>query len=223
MPLRALVFDFDGTMLDTETPEFESWQAVYQEHGAELLLEDWGRGIGTWGAFDPWHDLETKSGQKLEQDRIAKAHHERVKARIAESVLLPGVRDLLEAAHTAKLKLAIASSSSRDWVEGWAAKLEVLKFFDATATKDDVLRVKPDPALYILACEKLGVQPHEAIALEDSANGARAALAAGMTCVVIPNPVTRTLEFPAGVVRMDTLEGVGLKQLEGLLTANSNG
>jgi HAD superfamily hydrolase (TIGR01509 family) len=220
MALRALIFDFDGTMLDTETPEFESWQGIYRDHGAELLLEDWGRGIGTWGAFDPWHDLEAKYGQPLELERISVAHHERVQAAIAASVLLPGVLELLEAAKGAGLKLAIASSSGREWVHGWAEKLGVLHFFHATATKDDVLRVKPDPALYRVALEKLGVTPQEAVALEDSPNGAKAALAAGLRCLVIPNPVTRTLEFPTGVHRVETLEGVKLEGIE-LLAASS--
>jgi HAD superfamily hydrolase (TIGR01509 family) len=219
MPLRALIFDFDGTMLDTETPEFQSWQTIYREHGAELALSDWGRGIGTWGAFDPWHDLETKYGKPLERERVAVAHHQRVRDAIAAAHLLPGVRDLLEAARGAGLKLAIASSSNREWVEGWAQKLGVLEHFQATATQDDVLRVKPDPALYLLACEKLNVQPHEAVALEDSANGARAALAAGLRCAVIPNPVTRTLEFPSGIVKLETLEGVTLEALSALLAA----
>jgi HAD superfamily hydrolase (TIGR01509 family) len=216
MALRALIFDFDGTMLDTETPEFESWQAIYRDHGAELLLEDWGRGIGTWGAFDPWHDLETKYGQPLELERISVVHHERVQDAIAASVLLPGVLELLEGAKNAGLKLAIASSSGREWVHGWAEKLGVLHLFDATATKDDVLRVKPDPALYRVALEKLGVAANEAVAFEDSANGAKAALAAGLRCIVIPNPVTRGLEFPAGVHRLKTLEGVTLEELRAL-------
>jgi HAD superfamily hydrolase (TIGR01509 family) len=220
MSPRALIFDFDGTMLDTETPEFESWQAIYRDHGAELALEDWGRGIGTWGAFDPWHDLETKYGQPLELERISVKHHERVQSAIAASVLLPGVMELLTAAKSAGMKLAIASSSSREWVHGWAEKLGVLHYFDATATKDDVLRVKPDPALYIVALEKLGVTASEAVALEDSANGAKAALAANLRCIVIPNPVTRSLEFPDGVDRLETLEGVTLEKLQ-LLASSS--
>ena len=217
MQLEALIFDFDGTMLDTETPEFVSWQQIYADHGATLSLTDWGRGIGTWGAFDPWADLETKIGRTLNKEPIALAHHARVKAAIEDSKLLPGVQHLLESAKVAGIKLAIASSSNRAWVEGWAARLDVLNFFAATATQDDVRRVKPDPALYSLACEKLGVKPAHALALEDSANGAKSALSAGLRCAVIPNPVTRTLEFPEGVVRLGTLAGVTLEDLRALM------
>ena len=217
MQLEALVFDFDGTILDTETPEFESWQQIYRDHGAQLEISDWGRGIGTWGAFDPWHDLETKIGRTLNKEPIALAHRARVKAAIGALKLLPGVLDLLESAKAAGIKLAIASSSNREWVEGWAQKLGVRHYFSVTSTKDDVLRVKPDPALYLLACEKLGVQPQRALALEDSANGAASALAAGLRCAVIPNPVTRTLEFPNGVFRLETLENVKLEALRALM------
>ena len=223
MQLEALIFDFDGTMLDTETPEFLSWQQIYSDHGAILEISDWGRGIGTWGAFDPWFDLETKIGRNLNKEPIAVAHHARVKAAIEASELLPGVLELLQSARDARVKLAIASSSNREWVEGWAARLGVLDFFAATATQDDVQRVKPDPALYKLACEKLGVQPQSALALEDSANGAKSALAAGLRCAVIPNPVTRTLEFPNGVVRLETLAGVTLEDLRVLMGAQFSG
>jgi HAD superfamily hydrolase (TIGR01509 family) len=215
MQLEALIFDFDGTMLDTETPEFQSWQQIYSDHGATLELTDWGRGIGTWGAFDPWADLEAKIGRTLNKEPIALAHHTRVKAAIEASELLPGVLELLRGASEAEVKLAIASSSNREWVEGWARRLGVLDFFAATATQDDVLRVKPDPALYRLACEKLGVQPTHAIALEDS--GAKAALKAGLRCAVIPNPVTRSLEFPSGVVKLGTLAGVTLEDLTAVI------
>lgn len=217
MQLEALIFDFDGTMLDTETPEFLSWQQIYTDHGATLSLSDWGRGIGTWGAFDPWFDLEAKIGHSLDKEPIAVTHHARVKAAIQASVLLPGVLELIKAAKQAGLKLAIASSSNREWVEGWAARLDVLHFFAATATQDDVLRVKPDPALYTLACEKLGVRPQHALALEDSANGAASALSAGLRCAVIPNPVTRSLEFPVGAARLETLAGIKLEDLRALM------
>ena len=217
MQLEALIFDFDGTMLDTETPEFLSWQQIYSDHGATLEISDWGRGIGTWGAFDPWVDLESKIGRTLNKEPIAVTHHARVKAAIEASTLLPGVLELLQNATDAGIKLAIASSSNREWVEGWARRLGVLDFFAATATQDDVQRVKPDPALYKLACEKLGVQPQNALALEDSANGAKAALAAGLHCAVIPNPVTRTLKFPSGAVKLGTLESVSLEALRKLM------
>jgi HAD superfamily hydrolase (TIGR01509 family) len=215
--MKALIFDFDGTILDTETPEFIVWTALYQRFGQVLSATDWGRGIGTWGGFDPWVDLETKLGFELPRETLQVEHRAEVLQRIDASDLLAGVKDLLLEAKAAGLKLAIASSSDHDWVSGWTQKHGILEFFDALATRYEVEHVKPDPALFLLALHKLGVAPHEAVVLEDSPNGAKAALAAGIPCVVIPNTVTKHLEFPNGVIRLETLQNVTLEDLQARL------
>ncbi len=215
--LKALIFDFDGTILDTETPEFENWQRLYREYENELELMDWGRGIGTWGTFDPWAHLETKLGYALDRDAIHATQRPQLLKALNAQPMQPGVHELLLEARERGVKLAIASSSDIDWVRGWTDHLGIRESFDAFATRYEVEHVKPDPALYALALNKLGLEPNQAAAIEDSPNGARAALAAGLTCVVVPNPVTRTLEFPVGVHRFDSLERVRLEDLEALL------
>jgi HAD superfamily hydrolase (TIGR01509 family) len=215
--LKALIFDFDGTILDTETPEFENWQRLYREHEHELEIADWGRGIGTWGAFDPWAHLETKLGYALDRDAIHASQRPRLLEALHTQPIQPGVHDLFLEVRKQGLKLAIASSSDIDWVRGWTEHLGIYELFDAFATRYEVEHVKPDPALYTLALNKLGLEPNQAIAIEDSPNGAKAALAAGLTCVIVPNPVTRTLEFPNGVHRFETLENVTLENLQALL------
>lgn len=213
LPMKALIFDFDGTILDTETPEFMAWSALYQRYGQVLDAQAWGRGIGTWGGFDPWLDLEQKLGVALPRETLQPEHRSEVLRLISNSDLLPGTKDLMLEAKQAGLKLAIASSSDFDWVSGWTQKHGILEFFDALATRYEVEQVKPDPALFLLALHKLGVLPCEAVVLEDSPNGAKAALAAGIPCVVIPNAVTKHLEFPVGVMRFETLENVTLEDL----------
>jgi HAD superfamily hydrolase (TIGR01509 family) len=215
--LKALIFDFDGTILDTETPEFENWQRLYRDFENELEVADWGRGIGTWGAFDPWAHLEAKLGYALDRDAIHASQRPLLLEALKTQPILPGVHDLLLEAKQQGFKLAIASSSDIDWVRGWTDHLGILELFDAFATRYEVEHVKPDPALYALALNKLGLEASEAIAIEDSPNGARAALAAGLTCVVVPNPVTRTLEFPEGVHRFETLENIRLEDLQRLV------
>jgi HAD superfamily hydrolase (TIGR01509 family) len=212
--MNALIFDFDGTILDTETPEFMVWTALYKRYGQVLNPSDWGRGIGTWGGFDPWADLEQKLGHALPRETLQSEHRADVLRFIGESELLPGTRNLMIKAKASGLKLAIASSSDHDWVSGWTQKHGILELFDALATRYEVEHVKPDPALFLLALHKLGVAPDEAIVLEDSPNGAKAALAAGIACVVIPNAVTKHLEFPNGVIRLESLENVTLEDLE---------
>jgi HAD superfamily hydrolase (TIGR01509 family) len=217
--MQALIFDFDGTLLDTETPEFLTWQALYQRHNQELDPQDWGRGIGTWGGFDPWLDLETKIGHALPRETLQAEHRQEVLHRIGQSALLPGTKNLLLEAKQTGFKLAIASSSDFDWVSGWTQQHEIFGLFDAFATRYEVENVKPDPALFLLALHKLQLEPRDAVVIEDSPNGAKAALAAGIHCVVVPNSVTRHLQFPSGVVRLETLEGVTLAELTSRLLA----
>jgi HAD superfamily hydrolase (TIGR01509 family) len=209
--LKALVFDFDGTILDTETREFWHWQELYRAHGRELNLSDWQRGIGTWGAFDPWAGLP----EAVQADRAAvhEALHGRILADIEGQDVRPGVRAVLEGARAAGLRLALATSSGRDWVTRWLSQHAMLELFEVTATRDDVAQVKPDPELYALAAARLGLKPGECLAVEDSLNGATSAVAAGMPVVTVPNDVTRTQPFPPEWPRLDDGYSGGLLEL----------
>ncbi|BDP40255.1 hypothetical protein DAETH_02240 [Deinococcus aetherius] len=210
-PPKALIFDFDGTILDTETREFHHWQSLYREHGRELALSDWQRGIGTWDAFDPWAGLpETVLADR---ERVRLGLHERIVADIAEQDLRPGVRAVLKGAAGAGLRLALATSSDRAWVTRWLEQHRLLDLFEALATRDDVRRVKPDPELYALAASRLGLRPGECLAVEDSLNGATAAVAAGCRVVVVPNDVTRTQPFPPEWPRLEDGYAGGLEKL----------
>lgn len=213
LPLRAVIFDFDGTILDTETTEFRHWQALYRTHGQELHLPDWQRGIGTWGGFDPWAALpdHVQANREEVHTHMRQALH----ADIAAQDLRPGVREVLEAVKGAGLKLGLATSSDHAWVSRWLEQHDLLPLFDALATRDDVRRVKPDPELYLLAAERLDVPATACLAVEDSLNGATAAVAAGMHVIVVPNDVTRTQPFPPEWPRLDDGYARGLA---GLLT-----
>lgn len=119
--------------------------------------------------------------------------------------LLPGVEELLRDARARGLARAVASSSSCGWVEGWLRRHEIRGLLDVVVARDDVTRVKPDPELFLLAARRLDVAPPGCVVFEDSPNGMRAALAAGMRCVAVPNALTRGLERPEVDLVMESL------------------
>lgn len=212
--LQAVIFDFDGTILDTETTEFRRWEALYRQHDRELALQDWQRGIGTWGAFDPWAGLP----EHVQADRqnVHATLHASILEAIEQQDLRPGVLDVFGQIKAAGLRLALASSSDRAWITRWLTQHGLLDVFETLATRDDVARVKPDPELYLLAARNLNLKPEQCLAVEDSLNGATAAVAAGMPVVVVPNEITATQPFPPEWPRLDDGYAQGLA---GLLSA----
>jgi putative hydrolase of the HAD superfamily len=195
MAIRAVVFDFDGTLLDTESCAYDAFSGIFHEHGHKLPIEAWAVGIGTHGAFDPYGLLEELTGKTLDRAAIKAQYEAAHHANIAKNSLFPGVIDRLEEARELGLKIGLASSSGREWIERHLASQGIRPYFEIIRSSDDVEKVKPDPALYRLAVEGLGVRADEAIAIEDSLNGLRAAKAAGLYGCVVPNQVTRQMDF----------------------------
>ncbi len=120
--------------------------------------------------------------------------------------LLPGVETLLRDARSRGLGRAVASSSSCGWVEGWLRRHGIRDLLDVVVARDDVTRVKPDPELFLLAARRLDVAPERCVVFEDSPHGMRAALAAGMRCVAVPNVLTRSLARPEVDLVMASLD-----------------
>jgi putative hydrolase of the HAD superfamily len=210
----ALILDFDGTIVDTETPWYRAWQAVYAGFGAELPAALWARTVGTaGGAFDPVAHLEAQLGRPVDRAAVEAEFRRRGLALQARQGLRPGVRELLEEARAAALPVGLASNSPRAWVTGYLERFGLGGHFHAVCTGDEVVRLKPDPELYLLALRRLGVPAAAAVAVEDSPSGAAAALAAGLRCVVVPNAFTRVLRFPEGARLLPTLRGVRLAAL----------
>jgi HAD superfamily hydrolase (TIGR01509 family) len=213
-PIKALVFDFDGLIVDTEVPIFRAWQRIYREHGQDLPLEQWLTIIGTAsGPFDPVIDLAKKTGAKLDGQELKALEVLYYQEATALQQLLPGVIDYLVAARQLGLKTAVASSSTRKWVMDHLNRFGIGGRFDAIICREDVKRTKPDPDLYLTALQRLGVQPEEAIAFEDSSNGIHAAKAAGLYCVVVPNPLTVDLDLTEADLRLLTLEAMPLRDV----------
>lgn len=214
--MEALIFDFDGLILDTEVSELQAWREVYAEYNTELPLEQWATCIGSGAeSFDVFAYLEAQVGHPVPREEIAPRRRKRHLELLAAEVLLPGIESYLHDAQRLGLKIGLASSSSRAWVYGHLSRLGILESFDYIKCGDEVTQRKPDPELYLSVLAGLGVRAERTIALEDSPNGVRAAQRAGIFCVVVPNPVTSQLALDHADLRLNSL---ALLPLEDLIT-----
>jgi HAD superfamily hydrolase (TIGR01509 family) len=212
--LRALVFDFDGLVLDTETPEFVAWREVFAAHGATLVSADWAHVIGSLDSgWDAATEIRKQTGVAVDAEELRTTWKARQVELLARESVRPGVAELLEEASRRGLGVAVASSSRRWWVEGNLERIGLLDAFPVIATGDEVPRTKPDPAVYRLALSRLAVPPAAALAFEDSPNGIRAARAAGLRCIAVPNDVSRHLDLSAADAVLESLTKVDLDAL----------
>jgi beta-phosphoglucomutase-like phosphatase (HAD superfamily) len=212
--LRALLFDFDGTLWDSESAVVEAYRQLYAKHGQDLPSEDWARGVGTLGGFDPVADLEARLGRALEEGIAGDAGWDQVVGSLEHVGLRPGVRGYLDEAQVRDIALAIVSSNERDWVEHHLKRMEVADVWDAVLTADgDEKRAKPSPVLYAEALDVIGVGPEVAAAIEDSPHGVAAAKAAGLYCVAVPNEVTASLDLSAADLQVASLEDLPFEEL----------
>lgn len=215
MAIRGLLFDFDGLLVDTESPSRLAFEELYRDHGHELPLDQWATLVGTIGApFDPVGHLEELLGRTLDRDVLAEKRRAR-EHRLADlEELRPGVEDYFVEAERLGLQTAVVSSSDTHWIERHLGRLGRLEGLDAVvAANGDAARAKPRPDLYLEALEQLGLEPQEAIAFEDSPNGVRAAKAAGLACVAVPNPITAGLALDEADLVLESLADVPLLEL----------
>lgn len=214
--MKAIIFDFDGTIIDTETPEVTAWRAMYAEHGFEMEDQIWQASIGRGAdqeVLKPSEDLAARLGKPELAEELARLNRSRRVELIRAQPVLPGVLDLMDAARAAGLRLAVASSSRHDWVEGHLERLGLKDRFEFFCCQEDVPMTKPDPALYHLTLSKLGVLAGETCAIEDSPSGVASARAAGIFTVCVPNPMTSELTFGPIDLYAKSLSEVSLDQI----------
>ncbi len=218
--IRALIFDFDGLILDTEGPSYKSWKEVYRSFGLALPFSTWSTIIGTTqGEFDPRLELQKQVGGRVDWDAVESWRQVSEQALVEAQAVLPGVEQYLQDAMRLGLKIGLASSSSCNWVVGHLKRLGLVDYFDRICASDDVQHTKPDPELYQCVLHGLGVSADEAIALEDSPIGIRAAKQAGIFCVAVPNPLTSQLMLSQADLLLGSLAEMPLEQLLKKVTA----
>ena len=192
MPLsgryRAVIFDMDGLLLDTETLWHESEVELFKRRGAEFTWDDKMAVIGTSYDFTARYFADRlrvprEQGPALVDEMVA-LMHERV---LRQADTRPGARELVERLRAVPgVRLGLASNSPRFLVDDALSTAGLTDAFETIVTPADVEHAKPAPDIYLRACRDLGVEPSEALALEDSASGVAAAKAAGLTCIAVP-------------------------------------
>jgi HAD superfamily hydrolase (TIGR01509 family) len=220
--IQALVFDFDGLILDTEGPDYRAWQEIFREHGCDLPLELWCDCIGRsadW--FDPIGYLEDQLGRSLDRETILLGHRRRHHQLLESERVLPGIESYLADAARLGLRIGMASSSSRQWVVGHLERLGLGGHWECIQCWDDVESAKPSPDLYLAVLQHLGVPAGEAMAFEDSPNGIAAAKAAGMFCVAVPNRLTEGLDLSRADMCLGSLTQISLPELLGRIADRS--
>ncbi len=217
MSIHALIFDFDGLIIDTETPDVRAWQKIYAEHHVTFPVESWGQIVGGTGGsrFDAASHLQDLTGQPFDLNALQARQNHLSHTMVDQQPILPGVVDYLRDARRLDLKLAIASSSPHSWVDTHLARLGLAGRFDEIICSDDVApgRTKPQPDLFLLALARLKVPKEAAIVFEDSPNGVRAAKSAGLFVVAVPNPTTSLLKIEGEDLRLNSLTDLSLGEL----------
>ena len=210
--IEAVVFDFDGLILDTEMPSYLSWAEVFRSVGLDHTEDDHVTTIGS--NFDRMEQLRQRAtGTLPPDDELRAIKDKRHRELLSGMEILPGVRDWLDEADRLGLGLAIASSSPSSWVLEHLDAYGLTPRFAHVVCCENGIERKPAPDSYRIACERLGVAPASALAVEDSANGVAAAKAAGLWCVAVPNALTKRLDFSAADVRVASLADISLAEV----------
>lgn len=189
--MKALIFDYDGLIVDSELPEFLSWKEVYQLAGVDLSVEDWLAAVGAVNAFDPRAHLEHLTGRCFDWENIDKVRRQKLAERQMMQPLLPGVLGLLLRGKEAGYRIGAASNSTAAWVELGLERLGIRHFFESVRTIESVKWPKPHPEIYLRVLEDLNADMRETFVFEDSQPGVRAAKAAGLTVIAVPNALTK--------------------------------
>jgi HAD superfamily hydrolase (TIGR01509 family) len=218
--VTALIFDFDGLLVDTESSALRAWREQFAVHDLDFPLEIWHTYIGSQGSQEAMLAAVRAGGVEFEDVELRAEWRQRHNLIANEEPLRAGVLGFLEEAVAAGSHLAIASSATRDWLDGHLDRLGIRPLFDVVCARDNG-RVKPSPDIYLAALAGLGVGSDDAIAFEDSPNGIAAAKAAGLMCVAVPNPVTADLPLGQADLQVDSFTEITYAELVDRLRGGS--
>lgn len=203
---RAVLFDFDGVILDTEWPIYETWRDLFLEHGEELTLETYVQCIGS--DFDTWSPetyLESLTGLNFDWKTINPARNVIIREEVGKLDAVPGIRESLAHFQRQDIPCAVVSSSDHNWVGGWLEHLGLTSYFQTIVCKGDAPKIKPAPDLYLEAVRRMNLPASDCLVIEDSLNGMKSAHLAGCPVVAIPNRITACINFDEAEFQFATM------------------
>lgn len=193
---KAVLFDFDGVILDTEWPIYQTWLDLYRSEGQDLPIETYVQCIGSdFETWSPEKHLEELTGKSYDWGSINPARQIDIHAALENPIALPGVRELFERLHRSRVPIAVVSSSSHSWVDVWLEKLDLISMATTIVCRGDAPRIKPAPDLYLEAVRRLALPAADCLVIEDSYNGTKAGIDAGCQTLVVPSRLTNCLDF----------------------------
>lgn len=196
MKHSAVLFDFDGVLVDTEWAIYEAWLRTFRGHGHELPLEIYTRCIGS--DFDTWSPkthLEDLTGSSFDWHQLDDDRQIEIRRDLEQAGPMPGVVALLASLKSQGTRIGVVSSSSHQWVDGWLERLRLSSHFETVVCRGDAPRIKPAPDLWLEALRRLNLPASEVLVFEDSLNGVKSAKEAGLTVIAVPNRTTAGLDF----------------------------
>lgn len=216
--LKAALFDMDGLMIDTEYLHHESFKAVLEEYGITPKPNKQGViHISGISAEDNWNHFKQQYGFEEDTNVLTQKkndlHYKFLKEKVTA---LPGLLQLLKELRSNDYEIAIASSSIQPHIDLVVKTLGIGEYFGAIVSGDEVAQCKPAPDIFLKAASKLGVPPSECVVFEDAMNGVKAARAADMHVIIVPNIYTSHEDFGAADKVMSSLEEIDMKLLSTL-------
>ena len=204
--IKTVLFDFDGIIIDSEWPIYESWKRVFEGEGQTLAVETYVQCIGS--DFDTWSPekyLEELTGKTYDWPNINAKRQVELEADLEGVNPLPGVIELFEKLNANGFNVAIVSSSSHRWVDAWVDKLDLMQYLEHVVCKGDAPRIKPAPDLYEEGAKRFSSPPEQCLVIEDSLNGVKAGNAAGCVTVAVPSRLTSCLDFSSANLVIQSL------------------
>lgn len=194
--MQGVLFDFDGIIIDSEWPVFQSWVRLFKREGEELALEDYVQCIGSdFGTWSPEELLEKATGKTFDWDVENAKRQVEIESDLEGVEPLKGVIELLKWLEERGVPSAIVSSSTHRWVDGWVETLKLGEYFQAVICREDAMKVKPDPELYLNGARALGIEPEKCLVIEDSLNGVKSGNSAGCLTYALPSRLTSVVDF----------------------------